>query len=121
MESSSDENDSATELQLPAKRRTTEDSSFRKKFRGAAIYKSKFQSSWPKTWPFVQPVKNDPHAFFCNVCRKSVSCKHQGERDVVRHAACTQHQRNKKALQSTSQLNFASTVDPVKDKVITVH
>ena len=88
-----------------------------KKFHGAAIYDSKYRTIWQKTWPFIQPVTNDPHSFYCTVCRKSVSCKHQGERDVGRHAATTQHQRNSKALENNIQLKFVSTTDRVKEKV----
>lgn len=126
MQSSSDsdsersETESVREQLLPGKRKNTSSGdrcSSGKKFRGAALYNSKFQSSWLKSWPFVQPVKNDPHAFHCIVCRKSISCKHQGERDIVRHAATTQHQKNAKALESTSHIKFVSTTDPLKDKV----
>lgn len=105
---------------LPGKRKSIDSGdrcSSGKKFRGAALYNSKFQSSWLKTWPFVQPVKNDPHVFYCTVCRKSVSCKHQGERDIVRHAETAQHRKNAKALESTSRIKFVSTTDPLKDKV----
>ena len=101
----------------PKRNMTGPGNSCTKKFRGAAIYNSKYLAIWPKTWPFIQQVKNDPHSFYCTVFRKSVSCKHQGERDVGRHAATTQHQKNSKALENTSQLKFVGTTDPVKEKV----
>ena len=31
-------------------------------WRGAALYKTKFQKSWKQAWPFVAPVK-DLHSF----------------------------------------------------------
>ena len=68
---------------------------------GAALYKSTFQASWTKKWPFVKPVNGDKTSFRCTVCSKVLSCVHQGERDVTRHIATTQHQRNAKTIQGT--------------------
>ena len=85
---------------------------------GAALYKSTFQASWTKKWPFVKPVKGDKTLFRCTVCSKVLSCAHQGERDVTRHIATTQHQRNAKTIQGTRPLSFESAaVRSTKEKV----
>ena len=42
----------------------------KRKFGGAYKYKTKFQKSWTKTWPFVSSVPSDDHKFRCNVCAK---------------------------------------------------
>ena len=62
-----------------------------RKYKGAAVYKSKFQSEWQKKWPCITPVKSKPSFFYCTVCSKSTSCGHQGERDVTRHMASVQY------------------------------
>ena len=49
------------------------------------LHKSKYQVCWRTKRPCVAPAKGNPHAFHCNVCRKDVSCGHQGEKDVTRH------------------------------------
>lgn len=36
-----------------------------KKYWGAGLYKTKFQNSWKKTWPFLSAVKDNDHAFYC--------------------------------------------------------
>ena len=41
--------------------------------------------------PCIQPVKQDPHAFFCKICSKKVSCSHQAFGDVVRHCKTALH------------------------------
>ena len=48
---------------------------------------------------------------------KMVSCGHQGERDVARHAESTQYLKNVKAMKNVQPLSFASATDPLKDKV----
>ena len=54
-----------------------------RKLSGAARYKTKFQHVWQEKWPFVTPVRGDPHSFRCTVCNKLVSCGHQGEMCLV--------------------------------------
>lgn len=107
----------------PAKRLKTSGSSKAntRKWSGAALYKTKFQQTWQKAWPFVTSVKDNPHAFYCSVCMKTASCGHQGERDIVRHADSAQHQKNVRAMKSTQPLGFVSVgaTDPLKDKVHT--
>ena len=65
---------------------------------GAAKYKCTFNSEWCKTYP-VKAVKNDKNFFFCIPCGKSLSCSHQGIKDVKVHCAGQQH---KKHAQSSS-------------------
>jgi len=90
-----------------------------RKWSGAAIYKTKFNTTWQQAWPFISPVKHDPHSFHCGVCMKKMSCGHQGERDVARHVDSAQHQKGVKAMQNTQPLGFVPTnaMDPLKDKV----
>ena len=64
-----------------------------RKWSGAAIYKSKYQTSWQRKWPFLTPVKDNPHSCLCSVCKKQVSCAHQGERDVLRHIDSVSHKK----------------------------
>ena len=41
--------------------------------------------------PCIQPVKVDPHAFFCTICSKKVSCSHQAFGDIVRYCETVIH------------------------------
>lgn len=105
---------------LPSsKRPKTASSNSLKKWTGAAVYKTKFQRSWEKKWPFAVPVTDNPHSFRCTVCAKNVSCGHQGERDLVRHSESAQHKKNVRSLKSTQKLNFGPTSEALilKDKV----
>ena len=104
----------------PAKRLKTSAVPVTRKWSGAAVYKTKYQHTWPKTWPFVAPVKENQHAFYCTVCKKTVSCGHQGERDLSRHADSAQHQKSVKAMKNTQPLGFlpSSATDPLKEKVL---
>uniref|UniRef100_A0A1X7TXY9 Uncharacterized protein n=1 Tax=Amphimedon queenslandica TaxID=400682 RepID=A0A1X7TXY9_AMPQE len=72
-----------------------------KRWGGAAIYKTKFQDSWKKKWPFIQPVKTNIHQFYCTTCSKNVSC-HQGEADIIRHSSSEQHSLSAKALRANT-------------------
>ena len=117
--SNSDDSDSDGH-QSPAKRPRFEASAgpSRKKS-GSASYKTKFQKSWQKSWPFVAPVKGDVHAFYCTVCMKKVACGHQGERDVTRHKESAQHQSNTKAIRNIRPLSFRPSTSSVNTQVIT--
>ena len=44
------------------------------------------ESMWRQKWPFAVAVRDSPFSFRCSVCNKAISCAHQGERDVSRHA-----------------------------------
>ena len=71
--------------------------------RGAAQYRTKFQIGWRQKWPFAVVVKNNPHSFCCTMCNKVISCGHQGERDLSRHADTATHKHN--LTKSTSELH----------------
>ena len=55
-----------------------------RKLEESATYRCKFDKDWSKKTPCIQSVKVDPHAFFCTICSKKVSCSHQAFGDVVR-------------------------------------
>ena len=110
--------DDSVEGPSAAKKQKIEDRGSLRKWSGAATYRSKFQKVWQQKWPFAVPVKGDPHCFRCTVCAKTVSCGHQGETDVARHAESIQHQRNTKAVKATQKLNFKPTTQLLRDKVM---
>ena len=62
-----------------------------RKLEGSAMYCCKFDKEWSKKNPCIQPVKEDPHALFCTICSKKVSCSHQAFGDVVRHYKTALH------------------------------
>ena len=73
---------------------------------GASVYKTKFNHAWKSIYPFIKEVKGDPYKFFCTTCSRSVSCEHQGKRDVERHTNKQLHQNNAKSLKSQSLIIF---------------
>ena len=116
MESRGVSDEESTGHSGPAKRRRIQEPG--RQWSGAAQYKTKFQNTWKQAWPFTAPVNDDLHSFHCTVCMKKVSCAHQGERDVARHAQSAQHQKNAKSMKGTQPLNFRpATVQLMKDKV----
>ena len=86
-------------------------------FKGAAVYRTKFKKEWTVTWPFIRPVQDDPYSFSCTLCRRQISCKHQGKRDVERHIEKRMHQDNVKATKNQAQLSFSPMSSPLMDKV----
>ena len=55
------------------------------------------------------------HGFFlCTVCRKEVSCAHQGRRDVTRHVQGSCHVKNKD--EQDRALAGASTLDTLLER-----
>ena len=78
---------------------------------GAALYKTKYQKCWQQRWPFAVAVKDNPYAFRCTVCNKVISCSHQGERDVSRHADAANHKHNIEIIKKNQRLSFRSTAD----------
>lgn len=111
------DNDSDTPVPSPKRHKEGEQQSSIKKFTGVAVYKSSFRAVWQKKWPCITPVKTDPHSFHCTICFKALSCGHQGERDVTRHIASVQHQRNAKAVKSTPTITSFASSSSVNDKV----
>lgn len=86
---------------------------------GAAVYKTKYNPSWKKDYPFIGEVKGDPYKFWCTTCSRTVSCQHQGKRDVDRHVEKQLHQNNAKSLKSQTVLSFTSkkASSPIDHKV----
>ena len=72
-------------------KKNKEDDRSTRKLEGSATYRCKFDKEWSKKNPCIQPVKEDPHAFFCTICSKKVSCSHQAFCDVVRHCKTALH------------------------------
>ena len=64
-------------------KKNKEDDRSTRKLEGSATYRCKFDKEWSKKNPCIQPVKEDPQAFFCTICSKKVSFSHQTFRDVV--------------------------------------
>ena len=52
----------------------------------------------------IEAITSDQFSFFCTVCKKKISCKHQGELDVKRHVASTSHDKFAKRLETQTQL-----------------
>ena len=71
---------------------------------GAAKYQSTFNSEWYKTYP-IKTVKNDKHTFFCIPCAKSLSCSHQGIKDVKVHCTRQIHRKNVQTSKSNTTLS----------------
>ena len=72
-------------------KKNKEDDHSTRKLEGSATYRCKFDKEWSKKNPCIQPVKEDPHAFFCTICSKKVGCPHQAFGDVVRHCKTALH------------------------------
>ena len=81
---------------------------------GAAVYKTRYNQSWQVKWPFILPVKGNPHSFHCTVCNRDVSCSHQGERDILHHSSSDLHKKNAKAMKGVQKLNFGSSSEAKK-------
>ena len=82
---------------------------------GAAKYKCTFNSEWCKTYP-IKAVRNDKHSFFGIPCGKSLSCSHQGIKDVKVHCAGQLHKKHvqsSKSNKSVLDLFVTSTADTV--------
>ena len=58
--------DSDDEGVAPAKRQKMDPKAKNKI--GAAVYKTKFQSSWKSKYPFLSPVAHNTSSFHCSVC-----------------------------------------------------
>lgn len=95
----------------------------KRKFAGAAKFKTRFQPSWTKKWPCIVGVTGSDYEFKCTVCCKIISCSHQGEADVSRHLEGAKHKERVKSA-TTSKGLFAcgfrketSESDPIKEQV----
>ena len=72
---------------------------------GAATYGTKFKETWMNEFPFVTEGHQDPmYNFHCKICKKDISCRHQGIADVRRHERSKSHIDNVAAVKTTSCL-----------------
>lgn len=85
------------------------------KYTGSFKYKTRFQPEWTKEWPFIRSAPGKESFFTCTVCKKEVSCAHQGKKDVQRHNESATHIKFASALNKQPKLNFFQSQD---DKVI---
>lgn len=99
-----------------------------RKFAGAARFKTKFNQSWTKKWPFIVEVAGSQHEFKCTLCSKVSSCGHQGEADVSRHLNGAKHKERVKSVSSSRRLSecgFRTENDPTREQVrknlLTIH
>ena len=88
------------------------------KYRGASTYLAKFQSAWTDKWPFILPVDSSPHFFMCTVCTENkFRCSHQGEKDVTRHIASTNHVKLASEMKDQKKIN-SPIVNQISNKTI---
>lgn len=91
-----------------------------RKLDGAAKYHTKFNPEWTRKWPcIVRASGGSMYKFTCSLCQCSVSCQHQGEKDVRRHIEGKKHCDNVKTLETQQQIGafFRPTSHPIHDKV----
>ena len=85
-----------------------------RKYSGSAAYSTTYQPLWESRYDFVTRSSSKSH-FYCKVCRKDVSIKHQGALDIERHSE-GKRQRIVSA-RSQTQLSFKSTAHPMHEQV----
>ena len=78
-------------------------------------------SEWTALFPFISKGQKDPvYSFYCQVCQKDVSCRHQGIADVRRHANSGSHTSIASIVRSNSSLKsmgFASVGSAIDTQV----
>ena len=96
----------------------------RSRLAGAATYGTKFKTDWKAEFPFLTEGHLDPvYNFYCKVCQKDISCRHQGIADVRRHERSKSHADNVSAVRSSSKLTnlgFVSVGSAI-DKQVHAH
>ena len=92
-------------------------SSKKRSLHGAATYGTKYDPAWKTKFPCIQPESSDIFSFFCTVCNKKISCKHQGITDVKRHIEGLNHSKLTKEKEKQSTLVFRALSDPINMKV----
>ena len=90
---------------------------YRERLVGAAVYRTKFNRGWSKTYPFIVGVKADPFKFLCTICQRQIACEHQGKRDVERHIGKSMHQENAKSMKAQTTLKIHSESSALAEKV----
>ena len=73
------------------------------KGKGAATYNTSYDEKWVIQYP-VAKVNNNPHAFRCIPCEKTLPCDHQSFADVSSHCNSKTHTRIEKAMKETRNL-----------------
>ena len=68
------------------------------------VHKVKFADSWTKSF-CIGRANEDPHAFYCIPCKKSVSCVYMGINDVKEHCKGKIHKQNGEAIRKGKE-NF---------------
>ena len=91
------------DVSSPKRRRTESPTN---KFAGAFKYKTKFQKTWTKTWPFIAGIPGDPHNVTCDVCDKKINIAHQGAADICSHIKSKKHNQLAKASATQKKLSF---------------
>ena len=56
----------------------------RKKCKGAAVYRTHYDEGWERLY-LVGPINRNKNVFFCIPCEETMSCAHQGVREVKQH------------------------------------
>ena len=86
---------------------------------GAAVYGTKYNCDWESNFPFISRGKHDKtYSFYCKVCHKDVSCRHQGISDVKRHEKSSNHVTSVKSLEGSSRLDSMGFV-PLRSAIST--
>ena len=111
--SSSDSDTPSEREPMPKKQKVI---SSTRKYSGSARYSTTYQSSWEKTYDFVMLSSSKCH-FYCKVCRKDMSIKHQGALEIQRDSEGKSHKQRVLSARSQTQLSFKSTTDPIHDRV----
>ncbi len=89
----------AMELEPPSAKK-------RKSVAGAASYGSKYNEEWESEFPFVSRGRgyDKVYSFYCKVCEKDVSCRHQGIADLKRHEKSGGHHSKVVVTRTNSRL-----------------
>ena len=87
-----------------------------RKFSGSAKYSTTYQSKWESKYDFVTRSGSKGH-FYCKVCRKDVSIKHQGALVIERHSEGKIHRQQIVSARSQTRLSFKSTAHPMHEQV----
>ena len=74
------------------------------KGKGAATYNTRYDENWAMQYP-VAKVNNNPYAFRCIPCGKTLPCEHRGFADVISHCKSKTHTHIEKAIKETRNLS----------------
>ena len=111
--SSDDESDDTDKEPSSKKKKLT---AATRKYSGSAVYSTSYQPHWERKYDFVARSNLKSH-FYCKVCRKAVSIKHQGALDIERHSEGKTHRQRISSARSQTQLSFKSASHPMHEQV----